>query len=90
LRSSTGKVDIRLPGKENPHLLGARQVHQIVSMIKWIRTSRSSMTISLSLSPKVLCVAQETREVDIRLPGNGYSKSCGARPVYQIISMMDK
>ena len=34
------KVDIRLPGKGNPSSHGARPVHQIISMMKWTRTSR--------------------------------------------------
>ena len=37
------KVDIRLPGKGNSNAYGARPVHQIISMIEWIRTSRLSM-----------------------------------------------
>ena len=43
------KADIRLPrnGISNSH--GARPVHQIVSMIKWIRTSGLSIKHSLSL-----------------------------------------
>ena len=41
------KVDARLPGKGNSNSHGARPVHLIITMIKWIRTSRLSM---LSLS----------------------------------------
>ena len=37
------KVDVRLPGKGNSNSHGARPVHQIISMIKWIRTSRLSI-----------------------------------------------
>ena len=37
------KVAVRLPGKGN----GARPVHQIITMIKWIRTSRVSIKNSL-------------------------------------------
>jgi hypothetical protein len=38
------RVDIRLPKeKGNSDSHGARPVHQIISMIKWIRTSRLSM-----------------------------------------------
>jgi len=43
------KVDVRLPGKGN----GARPVHLIITMIKWIRTSRLSIKNSLSLSATV-------------------------------------
>ena len=42
------KVDVRLPGKGNPNSLGARPVHLIITMIKWIRTSRLSIKNSLS------------------------------------------
>ena len=45
------KVDVRLPGKENSNSHGARPVHQIISMIKWIRTSRLSIHNSLSSPP---------------------------------------
>ena len=41
------KVDVRLPGKENSNSYGARPVHLIITMIKWIRTSRSSIQNSL-------------------------------------------
>ena len=41
------KVDVRLPGKGNSISHGARPVHQIISIIKWIQTSRLSMTLSL-------------------------------------------
>ena len=42
------KVDVRLPGKGNSNSRGARPVHLIISMIKWIRTSRLSIKKSLS------------------------------------------
>jgi len=42
-------VYTRLPGKGNPNSHGARPVHQIISMIKWIRTSRLSIKNSLSV-----------------------------------------
>ena len=45
----TKKVDVRLPGKGNSKSHGARPVHQIISMINWIRTSRLSIKNSLSL-----------------------------------------
>ena len=44
-----GKVDIRLPGKENSNSHGARPVHQIISIILWFRTSRLPIKNSLSL-----------------------------------------
>ena len=47
-RGSNRKVDIRLPGKGNSNSHGARPVHQIIWMIKQIRTSRLSMTKSSS------------------------------------------
>ena len=42
------KVDMRLPGKENSNSHDARPVHQIISMMKWIRTSRLSIKNSFS------------------------------------------
>jgi len=42
------KVDIGLPGKGNSNSHGARPVHQIISMIHWIRTSRLAIKNSLS------------------------------------------
>ena len=47
--SATRKVDARLPGKGNSNSHGARPVHLIITMIKWIRTSRLSIKNSLSL-----------------------------------------
>ena len=47
------KVDVRLPGKGNSNSHGARPVHLIIKMIKWIRTSRLSIKNSLSLPCKV-------------------------------------
>jgi len=48
LRGEARKVDVRLPGKGNSNSRAARQVHLIISMIKWIRTSRLSIKNSLS------------------------------------------
>ena len=42
------KVDVRLPGKGDSNSHGARPVHLIITMIKWIRTRRLSIKISLS------------------------------------------
>jgi hypothetical protein len=42
------KVDIRLPGKGNSRSHRARPVHQIMSMMKWIQSSRLSIKNSLS------------------------------------------
>jgi len=41
------KVDVRLPGKGNSNSYGARPVHLIITMIKWIRTSRLLIQNSL-------------------------------------------
>jgi len=46
------KVDVRLPEKGNSNSHGARPVHYIISMIKWIRTSRLSVKNSLSRPPR--------------------------------------
>ena len=42
------KVDVRLPGKKNSNSRGARPVHLIITMMKWIRTKRLPMKKSLS------------------------------------------
>jgi hypothetical protein len=42
------KIDVRLPGKGDSRSHGARPVQQIISMIKWIRTSRLKLRCSLS------------------------------------------
>ena len=44
------KVDIGPPGKGNSTSYVARPVHQIISMTKWIRTSRLSIKDCLSLT----------------------------------------
>ena len=46
------KVDVRLPGKGNSNCHGARPVHLIITMIKWIRTSRLSIKNSLYITPQ--------------------------------------
>jgi hypothetical protein len=43
------KSQVRLPAKGNSSSHGARPVHQIISTMKWIRTSRLSINNSLSL-----------------------------------------
>jgi len=43
----TRKVDVRLPAKGNSNSHGATPVHQLISMIKWIRTSRLSIKNSI-------------------------------------------
>ena len=47
------KVDVRLPVKGNSSTHGARPVHQIIAMIRWIRTSRLSIKNSVSLSSSI-------------------------------------
>ena len=42
-------LDARLPGKENSQSHGTRPVHLIITMIKWIRTSRLLIKESLSV-----------------------------------------
>ena len=57
-------TDIRLPAKGNPESHGAMPVHQIISRIKWIRTSRLSIKNSLSLGGQV--PAMEEKEGELR------------------------
>ena len=44
---STRKVDMRLPGDLDSNSHGARPVHLIIAMVKWIRTIRLSIKDSL-------------------------------------------
>ena len=48
VRHLVRNVDVRLPGKGNSNSHGAWPVHLIITMIKWIRTSRLSIKNSLS------------------------------------------
>ena len=52
-RNSAWKVDVTLPGKRNSDSHGTRPVHLIISVIKWIRSSRSSIKRSLSVKEVV-------------------------------------
>ena len=45
----TRKADVWLPGKGNSNSHGARPVHLIITMIKWIQTSRLSIKNFLSI-----------------------------------------
>ena len=53
-----GKVDVRLPGKGNSNTHNARPVHLIITMIKWIRTSKWSMKKSLSVQVAAMLTGQ--------------------------------
>ena len=57
------KVDVRLPGKGISNSHGARPVHLIITMMKWIRISRLSAKKSLSAKnapyPSIVRVASE-------------------------------
>ena len=61
------KVDVRLPNSKSH---GARPVHLIITMIKWIRTSRLSIKNSLSTThsripnPQTLIPNPESRAVN--------------------------
>ena len=46
------KVDIRLPGKGNSNSHGARPVHLIITVMKWMRTSRLSIKNCLSYNTR--------------------------------------
>ena len=50
------KVDVGLSGKGNSNSHGAKPVHLIITMIKWIRTSRLSIQNSL-------CFHTETQSI---------------------------
>ena len=54
---SVRKVDVRLPGKRNSNSHGARPVHLIITLIKWIRTSRLSIKILIAAHSNSVSVA---------------------------------
>jgi len=60
------KVDVMLPGKEDSNSHGARPVHLIITMQKWIRTSR----LSIKNSPLMLHTPTQTAT---------YTLSCGVQ-----------
>ena len=69
------KVDVRLPGKGNPKTHGARPVHPIITIIKWIRTSRLSIKNSLST-----CAEARKSGLSLPLPSeHGTCKTATAR-----------
>ena len=43
------ELDVRLPGKGYSNSHGARPVHLIITMLKWIRTSRLSIKNFISV-----------------------------------------
>ena len=56
------RVDSRIAGKGDSNSHGARPVHQIISMIKWIRTNRLSINNFLS----------RVSGSGFRVPGSGF------------------
>ena len=60
------KLDARLPGKGNSNSHGARPVHLIITMIKWIRTSR--LSIQNSLFPSFTFAGFVPGNFDVRHP----------------------
>ena len=57
LQEPSRKVDVRLPGKGDSISHGARPVHLIITMIKWIRTSKLSIKNPLSAGTLVAAAA---------------------------------
>jgi len=71
------KVDVGLPGKGISNSHGARPVHLIITMIKWVRTSRLSIKNSRSLQPTAQKTTGNTFEPELDpflrcVPGNGH------------------
>ena len=71
------KVDVRLSKKGNSNSHGARPIHIIISMIKWILTSRSSIKSSLSGSE---CEQACRQPEPMRLPRNPKSATQNPEP----------
>ena len=68
---------MRLSGEGNSNSNGARPVHQIISMIEWIRTSRKSIKEWLSLDGvgRFLLVGlnRSVALLPVAIGGKGYS-----------------
>ena len=64
------KVDVRLPEKGNSISYDARPVHLIITMMKWIRTSRLSIEKSLSGGAGSFRRVQELRRGEMPTVGN--------------------
>jgi hypothetical protein len=77
----SGKVDVRLPGKMHSNAHGARPVHRIIAMIKWIRIRRLSIKNSLSLCeltitcPKNRLASFETQDGEVVAKATHVSQS---------------
>ena len=59
----TRKVDVRLPGKLNSNSYGVRPVHEIISMLKWVWTSRLLIKKSLLKFLERACNAVRDRTI---------------------------
>jgi len=78
------KADVRLPGKANSISHGARPVHLIITMIKWIRTSRLSIKNGVpprqspQQSPRPRRIAPSSRRTprSTRSPARRSSATC--------------
>ena len=60
--TSFRKVDVRLPGKGDSNSHGARPVHLIITMIKWIRTVSNSTRFCCQ--PLVVAEGKDTRVLE--------------------------
>ena len=81
-KAGTRKVDVRLPGKRNSNSHGARPIHLIITMIKWIRTSRLSIKNSLSHLGAGTEAGSYLRLIDsciTQLKAQGPSRTCTER-----------
>jgi len=76
-----GKVDVRLPGKGNSNPHGARPVHLIITMIKWIRTHQSVEEVGIGVDVGIMlqvarAVQSECRYLRYLIPGFQRSLIC--------------
>ena len=69
------KVDARLPGRGISNFNGARPVHPIITMMKWIRTSRSSIKEFLSRS--AISAHCQANDLDDRVRGQVHDSEKG-------------
>jgi len=75
------KVDVTLPGKGSSNSHGVRPVHLIITMIKWIRTSRLSINNSLSRAARGGCLRKNAQHLFLDDRKNLGSRGLGYRAI---------
>ena len=69
------EVDVRLPGKGNSNFHGARPVHLVITVIKWIRAKRFSIKNSFFLGKSGGKEWPKVRESDLEIEGSKWPRA---------------